>query len=115
MTTIRENIAKDLTFGEAIEILRRRKGLSNVQLAEICERSPQTVYSALRGNTTPSHRTVFRLATALDLDPLELVGMVAVEHADKQMYEDRRTTKKKKTRITDTNTKSMLHGTKSVI
>lgn len=63
------------SFGQRLRLLRARKGWSQVMLAEQSGLSSNGINKLEQDQTSrPRATTVHRLATALDVDPIELTG-----------------------------------------
>ena len=66
----------DDLFGDVLRAARLEKGLSQEELALACHRHRTYISLLERGKNSPSLRTVFQLAKALNLDPSELIERV---------------------------------------
>lgn len=62
------------TIAQRIAVLRDRKFLSTVELAERAGINASNLYLILAGST-PRRSTIRKLATALDVSPHELAGL----------------------------------------
>jgi transcriptional regulator with XRE-family HTH domain len=56
-------------FGEEVRILRRKLGLSQEALAEVCELHRTYIGSVERGERNVSLRNIAKIARALDVTP----------------------------------------------
>ncbi len=63
----------ELAFGRALRAQRLKALLSQEQLAYLCEMHPTYISQLERGLKSPSLRTIFKLAKALDRTPHQLV------------------------------------------
>jgi transcriptional regulator with XRE-family HTH domain len=70
----RFDIAK--TFGEVIQELRRKRGLSQEEFGFECELHRTYISLLERGKRIPSLTTIIQLATVLKIRPSEIVGRV---------------------------------------
>lgn len=61
-------------IGERLKEARRKRLLTQEELAERAEVSPSTVVNIERNNAEPHFRTIRKLAKALDVDPTSLLG-----------------------------------------
>ena len=61
------------TFAYALKTIRKSKGLSQEQLAELIDRSVESVSNMERGRSLPSYETLGRLSESLDV-PLSSLG-----------------------------------------
>lgn len=59
-------------FGRRIRELRKRRGLSQAQLAEAAQVTPLTISNIERGVNPPSFQRIEHLAEALDVEIREL-------------------------------------------
>lgn len=69
-------MAAESAFGQVLQQLRRKRGLSQEQLG--FESGCHRTYISLleRGEKSPSLRTIFRVATALRVKPSEIIRRV---------------------------------------
>lgn len=65
-------------IGPAIRILRLRRGVSQSQLAALCEITPPMISNYERNANVPSLKTLGKLLEALDADLLELKDALSV-------------------------------------
>jgi transcriptional regulator with XRE-family HTH domain len=63
----------ETAFGEVIRELRQRRGLSQEALSFACQRHRTYVSLVERGKNSPSLRTVWLMAEALEVHPSELI------------------------------------------
>lgn len=63
-------------FGDELRRLRKKRGLSQEALAHACGRHRTYVSLLERGKKSPTLRTIFMLASALDMSPASLVRKV---------------------------------------
>ena len=61
--------------GRNVERIRRKKGLTQEQLAEVSGFSQQYISSLERGRRNPTIITLYELATALGVSHLDLVRL----------------------------------------
>ena len=61
-------------MGQRIRRLRRQKGLTQEQLAELVELSPSFLGHIERGSRVASLETLMKLCTALEVTPNDLLG-----------------------------------------
>lgn len=61
-------------FGKVVRKLRIARGLSQEKLAFACDRHPTFISLIERGQRSPTLRTVFLLAAALEVKPSRLVA-----------------------------------------
>lgn len=69
-------------FGVVLRRVRHQRGLSQEALAEATDRHRTYVSLVERGRNSPSLRTLFRLASALEVHPSELIRAVELELRD---------------------------------
>lgn len=60
------------SLGLRIQHFRRRREMTQEELAERVERSPETISNIERGNSSTRIETAFRIAVALDVSLIEL-------------------------------------------
>lgn len=60
------------SFGRRIRYLRRRRGLTQEQLAELSEVSPEYISKIERGAASPSFTVIALIARALRVQPVDL-------------------------------------------
>lgn len=60
-------------FGERLKKIRRRRGLSQEEVADLAEMHVTNIGKIERGQSNPSLTTIIRVAGVLDFDPGELV------------------------------------------
>ncbi len=70
-------------FGTRIRQLRKERGLTQEQLANLSELSRVSVYQIERGQTNPSLLTLLALAEALGCDMATLVSILRLSTAPK--------------------------------
>ncbi len=67
-------MAKDLKFyvGQAVRVARKRKGLTQQELAELADRTPESISNLERGYRLPSLETLLSIAQHLATTVAEL-------------------------------------------
>lgn len=60
-------------FGKVVRQLRKQKGLSQEQLADLCELDRTYISLIERGLRQPTLKTLFRIACSLQITPSELI------------------------------------------
>lgn len=68
------------TLGEAIEVLRKRRGLTQTDVANACDLEVKQVGSYARGQTCPTYRNLRRLCRGLGVTPATL--MLSIEELE---------------------------------
>lgn len=68
-----------VSFGEAVRILRKRRGFSQDEFAAVADLHRTYVGGIERGERNPTLTTIYRIARALDVSPSEL--LLAAEEA----------------------------------
>ena len=63
-------------FGRVLQEQRKAKGLTKEKVAESCNLDRKYIYLLEKGKNQPSLRTVFALAAALSMTPMELIALV---------------------------------------
>ena len=63
-------------FGRVLQEQRTAKKLTQEKVAESCDLDRKYIYLLEKGKNQPSLRTVFALAAALSMTPMELVALV---------------------------------------
>lgn len=76
-------------FGTVLRELRGRRGLSQEALSFACARHRTYVSLLERGKNSPSLRTIFLLADALDVTAAEIVALVQQRLSDAERAENR--------------------------
>lgn len=66
----------DQALGDVLREIRLQKGMSQEQLALACDRHRTYVSLLERGKNSPSVRTLFMIAAALDVTPSSLLKRV---------------------------------------
>ena len=68
-----------MTIGSRIKLFRLKRGLTQKQLGDLCGMADSAIrrYESNRGN--PTEKTLQRIATALDVSVLELMGFDLVQ------------------------------------
>ena len=66
-------VPPELAFGQVVRDLRRKKGLSQEALSFACGRHRTYVSLIERGVNSPSLKTIWLLAVALEVRPSDLV------------------------------------------
>lgn len=66
----KEELAKKI--GNRIIHLREKKGWKQIDLARACVKDPQTIERIESGNTNPTLYTLYEVATALEVQLVEL-------------------------------------------
>ncbi len=69
-------------FGIQLRSIRKRRGLTQEQLAELIERSVDAVSNMERGVSLPGYETLRRLADRLDVPLAELSEAMSADGAD---------------------------------
>ena len=69
-------------FGERLVALRKRSGMTRVQLGEICGVAPSTIVNYERGTRIPYADTALKMAQAFEMTVEELLG---VENPEAEM------------------------------
>jgi len=69
-----EAVARMMSGVNPIRRLRKSLGLTALQLAESSRISEQTVWKLETGASEPKTSTVYRIAAALSVDPVTLIG-----------------------------------------
>jgi len=59
-------------FGEKVKLYRKRAGLTQEQLAEMCNCSKQTISGTETGYSFPSSKVLFKLSNALEVSLMQL-------------------------------------------
>jgi transcriptional regulator with XRE-family HTH domain len=67
---------QEQAFGLVLRELREARGLSQEQLANACDRDRTYVSLLERGRYSPSIRTLFQLAQALEVNASEIIRRV---------------------------------------
>lgn len=67
------NELEPIYIGEVIRKLRIQRRLTQEQLAEACSLEPRSIYSIENNKYEPRLRTLYALATALDLEFIDLM------------------------------------------
>ncbi|MCD1655978.1 helix-turn-helix domain-containing protein [Treponema zuelzerae] len=73
---MREKLSNELLFGKIVRQLRNQKGLSQEQLADLCELDRTYISLIERGLRQPTLKTIFRIANSLQITPSELIHHV---------------------------------------
>jgi len=63
-------------FGKIVRLLRTQKGLSQEQLADLCDLDRTYISLIERGLRQPTLKTIFRIASSFELPPSELIRRV---------------------------------------
>jgi len=71
-------------FGERVRMLRKRQGLTQEELAEKIERTPNTVSNIETGTVSPNVETIISIAKVLEVDIAELFNVAENLTADKK-------------------------------
>lgn len=61
------------TFGLTVKRLREQKGMSQVELANLCEFERGNMTRIEKGNTNPTLITILKIAKALNVKPSDLL------------------------------------------
>lgn len=69
----------NMTTGEKIREMRKKRNLTQKQLAERLGTVPQNIGQWERGVRVPRAGTVARIAAALECQPTEIIGVMAVQ------------------------------------
>ena len=69
--------------GKRIKALRRKRGLSQKQLAEISGIAQSSISHIETGDRSPTLRTVEKIAMGLEVQPGELLGCMAEPDSEK--------------------------------
>lgn len=77
-----KNMYMKLTIGEKIAMLRKKKSISQTELAEYLFLAPQTVSRWEVGNGTPEITLLPKIATFFGVSIDELFGMTSMEHTE---------------------------------
>lgn len=78
---------RKLAFGLRLRAIREQQGLTQEQLAELLERSPDTVSSMERGVNLPTMETLFRLNEKLGIPLRDLFGALDAPFIDSKHAE----------------------------
>ena len=81
---------KKLSFGEQLSLLRRRKGLTQGELAEKAGILREMISNYESGKITPRAETLKKVASALEVDFEELKGYI-LKASEEQMKEESQT------------------------
>ncbi len=73
--------ALEVAFGNVIRELREARGLSQEVLSFRCERHRTYVSLIERGKNSPSIRTLWMLAEALEVEPAQIVALAEAKLA----------------------------------
>ncbi|WP_405048396.1 helix-turn-helix domain-containing protein [Rhodoferax sp.] len=73
---MRDKKLPTVIFGEVLQELRLRRGLTQDKLAELAETERSHISALERAEKGPALATIFTLASALGMPAGELIGMV---------------------------------------
>jgi transcriptional regulator with XRE-family HTH domain len=76
------------TLGEAIEVLRKRRGITQTDVANACDLEVKQVGNYARGQTGPTYRNLRRLCRGLGVTPATL--MLTIEEIEGDEHEHER-------------------------
>ena len=60
-----------LTLGKRIEFIRKSKSMTLIQLSYKCDIEKSNLIRIEKGRTNPTALTIFKLSTALEIEPIE--------------------------------------------
>ena len=69
-------MSNDFLFGNIVRQLRKQKGFSQEQLADLCELDRTYISLIERGLRQPTLKTIFRIAYSLEITPSKLIGLI---------------------------------------
>jgi transcriptional regulator with XRE-family HTH domain len=75
------------SFGQRIQHFRRRREMTQEELADRVERSPETISNIERGNSSTRIETAVRIAQALDVAVVELFDVEITADLDHERRE----------------------------
>ena len=59
-------------IGRNIKMIRKEKGISQAELGRICFKDKQAIEKIENGKVNPTAYSLYQIATALKIDPVEL-------------------------------------------
>ncbi len=78
----------EVAFGKVLRSLRIAKGMTQEGLAFDAELQRHYISMLERGSSSPTLKTIFRLASALDVEPERVISLVAIEMRNEGIAKD---------------------------
>jgi transcriptional regulator with XRE-family HTH domain len=69
-------LATEKALGRVLKALRLKRGLTQEELSFACKRHPTYIRILESGKSSPTVKTLFALAKALEVDPSEIIKEV---------------------------------------